>query len=265
MYHHLTFEHEKGLEINELIERAKVYHPDLDSTLLKKSYNFAHHAHRGQKRSSGEDYIIHPINVAAILVRLKMDQETIVAGLLHDVVEDCEVPIEEIREQFGTQVATIVDGMTKISKIKFKSTVQSQAENFRKMILAMAKDVRVIIVKVADRMHNMRTLQYVSEEKQKKIAQETLDIYIPLTGRLGIHSVKSDLEDLCLRFLHPDIYFRLAEKMSSKKDARDSYINSVIKIIQDKLSEYSVKVVVTGRTKHFYSIYKKMMSRGSGV
>ena len=261
MYQQLDFSHERELSIEELCRRVEAYYPDANFTLLKKAYKFAENAHRGQMRSSGEEYIIHPINVAGTLIKLRMDVDSIIAGLLHDVVEDCDVKPEELEKEFSTDIAQIVVGLTKISKIKFKTKEESQAENFRKMVVAMAKDLRVIIVKLADRMHNMRTLQYVSEEKQRKIAQETLDIYVPLASRLGINSVKTELEDICLRFLHPDIYYRLAEKVMMKKSDREEYIADTISIIQDKLIEYSVKAEIKGRPKHFYSIYKKMSAR----
>ncbi len=262
MYQNLDFSHERDLTIDDLVRRVEAYYPDANFTMLRKAFLFAEKAHQGQKRSSGEDYIIHPINVAATLIRLHMDLDTIMAGLLHDVVEDCNVSPAEIEKEFNVGVAELVVGLTKISKIKFKTKEESQIENFRKMVVAMAKDLRVIIVKLADRMHNMRTLQYVSDEKQKKIAQETLDIYVPLASRLGINSVKSELEDLCLRFLKPEIYYRLAEKVSMKKSERDSYIREVITSIKEKLLEYSLHAEVKGRPKHFYSIYKKMTSRG---
>ena len=262
MYQNLDFSHERDLTIEDLVRRVEAYYPDANFTMLRKAYLFAEKAHRGQKRSSGEDYIIHPVNVAATLIRLHMDLDTILAGLLHDVVEDCNVSPQEIEKEFNQGVADLVVGLTKISKIKFKTKEESQIENFRKMVVAMAKDLRVIIVKLADRMHNMRTLQYVSDEKQKKIAQETLDIYVPLASRLGINSVKSELEDLCLRFLKPEIYYRLAEKVSMKKSERDDYIREVITSIKEKLLEYSLHAAVKGRPKHFYSIYKKMTSRG---
>lgn len=262
MYQNLDFSHERDLTVDDLVRRVEAYYPDANFTMLRKAYLFAEKAHSGQKRSSGEDYIIHPMNVAATLIRLHMDLDTIMAGLLHDVVEDCGVTPQEIEKEFNSGVADLVVGLTKISKIKFKSKEESQIENFRKMVVAMAKDLRVIIVKLADRMHNMRTLQYVSDEKQKKIAQETLDIYVPLASRLGINSVKSELEDLCLRFLKPEIYYRLAEKVSMKKSERDTYIREVISTIKEKLLEYSLHAEVKGRPKHFYSIYKKMTSRG---
>lgn len=262
MLQQLSFSHERSLSCDELVRRIEAYYPDANFAMLKKAYSFAEESHRGQKRSSGEDYIIHPLNVAATLIKLRMDMASIIAGLLHDTIEDCGVTAEQVEKEFSPEVAQIVIGLTKISKIQFKTKQESQAENFRKMVVAMAKDLRVIIVKLADRMHNMRTLQYVSDEKQKNIAQETLDIYVPLASRLGINSVKAELEDLCLRFLKPDIYYRLAEKVAMKKSEREQYIREVVSLIQEKLLEYTVHAEVKGRPKHFYSIYKKMMARG---
>ena len=262
MIDRLDFGHERELTIDELVRRVQAYSPEADIPLLKKAYEFAAKAHATQKRSSGEPYIIHPLNVAATLAKLRMDNDSIISGLLHDVVEDCEVSPETIEKEFNSNIAQIVAALTKISKIKFKSKEESQAENFRKMIVAMAKDLRVIIVKLADRMHNMRTLQYVSLEKQARIAQETLDIYVPLASRLGINSVKAELEDLCLRFTKPEIYYKLAEKVAMKKTERENYILEVIELVQEKLREYSVNAEVKGRSKHFFSIYKKMNSRG---
>lgn len=261
MINTLDFSHERDLNIDKLVKRVEGYYPDADFDLLRKAYVFAEKSHAGQKRSSGEDYIIHPLNVAGSLAKLKMDMVCIISGLLHDVVEDCNVTPQEIEEEFGTEIAQIVVGLTKISKIKFKSKEEDQAENFRKMIVAMAKDIRVIIVKLADRMHNMRTLQYVSEVKQKKVAQETLDIYVPLASRLGINSVKGELEDLCLRFLKADVYYRLAEKVAMKKSEREAYIKDVVELINETLLQYGLKGSVKGRPKHFYSIYKKMKAR----
>lgn len=258
----LDFSHERDLSVDELVKRVEGYFPDANFDIFRKAYEFAQKAHSGQKRSSGEDYIIHPLNVTATLIKLHMDMDTLIAGFLHDVVEDCDVTPEQIEKEFGKEVAQIVVGLTKISKIKFKTKEESQAENFRKMVVAMAQDLRVIIVKLSDRMHNMRTLQYVNEDKQKQIAQETLDIYVPLASRLGINSVKAELEDLCLRFSKPDIYYRLAEKVAMKKSDREKYIRDVVDFIQDKLLEYSLQAEVKGRPKHFYSIYKKMTVRG---
>lgn len=262
MVNNFDFSHERDLDCDTLISRVTAYYPDADFVMLRKAFNYATKAHEGQKRRSGEDYIIHPINVAATLVKLRLDLDSIIAGLLHDVVEDCGIEPTEIQDEFNPAVAQIVVGLTKISKIKFKTKEESQAENFRKMVVAMAKDIRVIIVKLADRMHNMRTLQYVSEEKQKKIAKETLDIYVPLATRLGINSVKSELEDLCLRFLKPETYYELREKVAMKKSERESYIKDTRNILIEKLNEYSLKAEVKGRPKHFYSIYKKIANRG---
>jgi guanosine-3',5'-bis(diphosphate) 3'-pyrophosphohydrolase len=258
----IDFSHEANLTIDELVKRAEVLIPDADLALLRKCYEFAEKMHSGVKRSSGEPYIIHPLNVAATLIKLKMDLDSIMAGLLHDTVEDCDVAPEDIAKMFGQPVAQIVVGCTKISKIKFKTKEESQAENFRKMVVAMAQDLRVIIVKLSDRMHNMRTLQYMTKEKQQAKAQETLDIYVPLASRLGINSVKADLEDLCLRYIHPDIYYRLAEKIAMKKRERESYIQETLNLVEEKMLEYSVTGEVTGRPKHFFSIYKKMQQRG---
>lgn len=257
----LDFAHEPELDIDTLIKRVEVYYPDADFVLLRKAFQFAERSHSGQKRSSGEDYIIHPLNVAATLVKLRMDMDSIIAGLLHDVIEDCDVSEEDIKTVFGENIVNLVLGLTKITRIKFKSRHESQAENFRKMVVAMAKDIRVIIVKLADRMHNMRTLQYVNPDKQKRIAEETLEIYVPLAARLGIHSVKIELEDLCLRFSRPEIYYRLAEKVSMKKSDRENFIKDTIESIEEKLLDFGVKADVKGRPKHFYSIYKKMQNR----
>lgn len=258
----IDFSHEANLTIDELVKRAEILLPDTDMVLLRKCYDFAEKMHAGVKRSSGEPYIIHPLNVAATLIKLKMDIDSIMAGLLHDTVEDCDVAPEDIAKMFGQNVAQIVVGCTKISKIKFKTKEESQAENFRKMVVAMAQDLRVIIVKLSDRMHNMRTLQYMTKEKQQAKAQETLDIYVPLASRLGINSVKADLEDLCLRYIHPDIYYRLAEKIAMKKRERETYIEETLNLVEEKMLEYSVTGEVTGRPKHFFSIYKKMQQRG---
>ena len=258
----LDFSHERDLNVDILLKRVQSYYPDADFVMLRKAYQLAESAHAGQKRISGEPYIIHPLNVAAILIKLRMDTDSIIAGILHDSVEDCDVTPQDIEEKVNPIVAQLVVGLTKISKIKFKTREEHQMENFRKMVVAMAKDIRVIIIKLADRMHNMRTLQYVDKEKQKRIAEETLSIYVPLASRLGIHSVKSELEDLCLRFSKPEIYYRLAEKITMKKGERESYIRETIELIQEKLLEFGVKAEVRGRPKHFYSIYKKMKSRG---
>ena len=258
----LDFSHERELNIEALLKRVAAYYPDADFVLMRRAYQLAERGHQGQSRSSGEPYIIHPLNVAATLIKLRMDMDTIVAGILHDLLEDCDISPEEIAEKVNPTVLQLVVGLTKISKIKFRTRAEHQVENFRKVVVAMAKDIRVIIIKLADRMHNMRTLQYVNEEKQKRIAEETLDIYVPLAARLGIHSVKSELEDLCLRFSRPEIYYRLSEKVAMKKTDRESYIQETIELIQEKLLEFSVEAEVRGRPKNFFSIYRKMQSQG---
>ena len=247
--------------LEQLSTTIQSYFPDADITLLKKAHDFSVGLHEGQKRQSGEPYIIHPLAVSMILAQMRMDLPTIITGLLHDTVEDTATTIEQVQAQFGAEIAQLVDGVTKISKISFKSSHEKQAENFRKMILAMAKDLRVILVKLADRTHNMRTLEFLSPTKQQAIAQETIDIYAPLANRLGISWMKIELEDLSLRYLKPEVYYKLAKLVAKKKTERSEYIDKLIKILVDKTSEYGLKVKVSGRSKHFYSIYKKMEMR----
>ena len=237
------------------------YFPDANIEMVKKAYFFAEKAHQGQMRSSGDPYIIHPTEVAQILADMRMDLSSICAAFLHDTVEDTNVKLEEIEKEFNKDVATLVDGVTKLSKMTFRTSEEKQAENFRKMIIAMAKDIRVIIVKLSDRLSNMRSLEFLPPHKQKTISQETLDIYAPLANRLGMSKLKVELEDLCLRFLHPDVYYKLAELIATSKNEREKYIEDVTQLITEKLSEYDVKAQVFGRAKHFYSIYKKMERR----
>lgn len=237
------------------------YFPDADYAPLERAYALSLKNHDGQLRSSGEPYIIHPIAVCQILADMRMDLDTIVSGVLHDTVEDTDTTLEDIKKGFGDTVAQLVDGVTKLSRISFKTNHEKQAENFRKMVLAMAKDLRVIIVKLADRTHNMRTLQHLAPVKQQRIAQETIDIYAPLANRLGISWMKTELEDLSLRYLKPEVYYKLAELVTMKKRERDEYIQRLVKIISEKTQEYGLSVRVTGRAKHFYSIYKKMESQ----
>jgi guanosine-3',5'-bis(diphosphate) 3'-pyrophosphohydrolase len=239
------------------------YYPDVNMAKVRAAVDFAAEKHGDQKRSSGEPYIVHPIGVSAILAELHLDLDSILTGILHDTVEDTETSLEEIEQKFGKSVAELVDGVTKISRITFRTNEEKQAENFRKMVVAMAKDLRVILVKLADRTHNMRTLDHLPEKKRKLIAQETLDIYSPLAGRLGIHWIKAELEDLCLRHLKPEAYYKLAQLVAKKKSQREKYIDDVIKNIEENLNEYGIKGTVTGRPKHFYSIYKKMESRNA--
>ncbi len=248
--------------IDDLCARILTYFPNADCEFIRKAYLYSEKAHEGQIRRSGEAYISHPLGVAAILVELRLDLASIATGLLHDTVEDTHATLEEIEKQFGKPVAELVDGVTKISKMSFKNTHEKQGENIRKMIVAMGKDVRVILVKLADRLHNMRSLSHMAPDKQVRIAQETLDIYAPLAGRLGIMSVKIELEDLSFRYSLPDAYYQLAEKVSMKKTERERYIHDTKKQLVDELSEQTkLKFEVYGRPKHLYSIYKKMAHR----
>lgn len=248
--------------IEELLSVTQKHNPMADLGLLRRAYQFSYNAHLNQKRRSGEPYIHHPLEVARILADYKLDTVTIVTGLLHDTVEDTLASLEEIEQQFGTEIAQLVDGVTKISKISFQTSEEKQAENFRKMILAMAKDLRVILVKLADRLHNMRTLSHLNPEKQKLIAQETLDIYSPLANRLGLSSMKRELEDLALRHTKPEIYYKLIEFVSKKIKEREKYTSDVQNMICLALADHGyTDAIVTGRPKHFYSIHKKMEKR----
>ncbi len=252
------------IRLNDILQRVAAYHPDPDLDIIKKAYVYSAKVHQGQVRKSGEPYLIHPLEVAGLLAQLRLDEATIVAGLLHDTVEDTLATIEEVRELFGDEVALIVDGVTKLSKFAApqQSQEEKQAENFRKMLVAMAADIRVILVKLADRTHNMRTLDHMSEEKQVRIAQETLDIYAPLANRLGISWIKTELEDLSFRYTKPKDFAELELRVSRKKKEREKYIEDVVALINGKLKEQGVPGEVTGRFKHFYSIYKKMRSQG---
>jgi len=236
--------------------------PNFQEPLLRKAFEFAAKCHGDQKRHSGDPYVTHPVEVAMIVATFKVDQSSIMAALLHDVVEDTDVSLETIAREFDNTIAELVDGLTKIAKIEFRSNQEKLAENFRKMVIAMAKDLRVIIIKLADRLHNMRTIKALPEAKRLRIAQETMDIYAPLANRLGMYGVKSELEDLCLRQIKPDIYTELKTKIASKKTQRMNYIEEVKDIVLAELHRYGfTKVEVTGRPKHFYSIYKKMHDR----
>ena len=253
------------IRLNDILQRVSSYHPDPDLDIIKKAYVYSARVHQGQVRKSGEPYLIHPLEVAGILAQLRLDEASIVAGLLHDTVEDTLATIDEIRELFGDEVALIVDGVTKLGKFSASqqlSQEEKQAENFRKMLVAMAQDIRVILVKLADRTHNMRTLDHMSEEKQARIAQETLDIYAPLANRLGISWIKTELEDLSFRYTRPKDYFDLESRISRKKKEREKYIDDVVAVIEGKLKEANIPAKVSGRFKHFYSIYKKMRSQG---
>ncbi len=247
--------------LETICNRVLSYYPDAKLDLIHKAYHFSAKAHQHQLRSSGEPYMIHPTEVAQTLANLNLDISSIVTGLLHDTVEDTHATLIEIENEFGKNIAELVDGVTKLSQITFKTSEEKQAENFRKMILAMAKDIRVILIKLADRLNNMQTLEHHLLHKQKIISQETLDIYAPIANRLGISWIKLELEDLCLRYLHPDVYYKLAQKVSKTKYDREKHIEEVTKIIDGQLREYEIHAQVTGRAKHFYSIFKKMERR----
>jgi GTP diphosphokinase / guanosine-3',5'-bis(diphosphate) 3'-diphosphatase len=248
-------------KIGDLVEKVQTYYPAADVDLLRKAYDFSAKVHKGQKRLSGEPYLVHPMAVANIIADLKLDVPSIVGGLLHDTVEDTLTSLEELTSLFGREIGSLVDGVTKLSRTNFNSREEKQAENFRKMLLAMGKDVRVILIKLADRIHNMRTLSHMPVEKQILTAQETLDIYAPLSHRLGIAWIKSELEDLALKHLHPEIYYQLKRNVAKKKTDREKYIDEVISIINKKLDAEGIEAEITGRPKHFYSIYQKMESQ----
>ena len=259
----------------ELILRVRKYHPSTDISLIEKAYQVASQAHKGQVRKSGEPYIIHPLCVSIVLADLELDKETIVAGLLHDVVEDTIMTDEEISEQFGKDVALLVDGVTKLDKLNFhgehgnydKDTekLERQAENLRKMFLAMARDIRVILIKLADRLHNMRTLQHMRPEKQQEIARETLDIYSPIAQRLGISKIKVELDDLSLKYLEPEAYYDLVDKIAIRKNVRERYIQNIVDEVSVHIKNAGIKAEIDGRIKHFFSIYKKMKNQNKSI
>ena len=246
------------MRIEGILDRIHDYHPQADVEPLMRAYVFAAKAHKGQERVSGEPYLSHPLEVAGILAELRLDTGTVAAGLLHDVVEDTHSTLTEIKDLFGGEVATVVDGVTKLSRIPFSTREEAQAENIRKMILAMSKDIRVILVKLADRLHNMRTLDPLPEGKRRLIARETLDIYAPLAHRLGISWIKAELEDLALRHLDSQAYEELSTLIARKRKEREGDIAEAIRLLESKLAEVEIKAQITGRPKHFYSIYKKM-------
>ena len=250
----------------ELLACVRKYHPSADLSMIEKAYRIAKNAHEGQFRKSGEPYIIHPLCVAIILADLELDKETIVAGLLHDAVEDTIMTTEEIQQEFGAEVALLVDGVTKLGQLSYSADkVELQAENLRKMFLAMAKDIRVILIKLADRLHNMRTLQYMKPEKQQEKARETMDIYAPIAMRLGISKVKVELDDLALKYLKPDVYYDLVEKINLKKSEREDYVNQVVGQVKRHMEDAGIKAQVDGRIRHFFSIYRKMVNQDKTI
>ena len=248
---------------DKVIAEIKKYHPSTDISMVEKAYHLAKDAHGDQCRKSGEPYIIHPLCVALILAELELDKETIVAGILHDVIEDTEYTYEDISREFSPEVALLVDGVTKLGQLNYSTDkLDVQAENLRKMFLAMAKDIRVILIKLADRLHNMRTLQYMRPEKQKEKARETMDIYAPIAHRLGISKIKIELDDLSLKYLQPEVYADLSRQIASKKSEREKYIQSIVSEVKKHITDAGIKAEVDGRVKHFFSIYKKMVNQG---
>lgn len=248
--------------IQKLIDKVQSYNPEADTDIIREAYYFAEKHHEGQKRNSGEDYIVHPFNVACILAEMNMDVSTIIAGLLHDTIEDTSVTYDDVKEKFGEEVADLVDGVTKLKMLSYQTKQEKQAENIRKMVLAMAKDIRVIIVKFADRLHNMRTLEYMTPEKKHDKALETIEIYAPLADRLGMSRVKSELEDLSLRYLDPENYYKLVDMINKRRSEREELIDDLIRDISNQLKRTGIAADITGRPKNFYSIYKKMMKKG---
>ena len=250
----------------ELIRSVRTYHPSADISMIEKAYAAAFEAHKDQKRKSGEPYIIHPLCVAIILADLELDKETIVAGLLHDAVEDTWMTSQEVEKEFGSEVALLVDGVTKLGQLSYdEDKIEVQAENLRKMFLAMAKDIRVILIKLADRLHNMRTLQYMKPEKQREKARETMDIYAPIAMRLGISKIKVELDDLALKFLKPDVYYDLVEKVALRKSVREEFVGNIVHEVEVHMQEANIKAQVDGRVKHFFSIYKKMVNQNKTI
>ena len=245
--------------IKFLLDTVKSYQPDADLELIERAYLVAKEGHAGQTRASGEPYINHPLNVAAILTELQLDDKTIAAAILHDVVEDTIFTLDELKDMFGEEIALLIDGVTKIGQIYFRTKEQQQIEAYRKLIIATAKDLRVILIKLADRLHNMRTLKFVREDKRKRIAKETMELYAPLANRLGISNIKWELEDLCLRYLEPDIYYDLVEHVKQKRRERQIYISEAVRLIEEEFDELEIHASISGRAKHFYSIYKKML------
>ncbi|MBU5442636.1 bifunctional (p)ppGpp synthetase/guanosine-3',5'-bis(diphosphate) 3'-pyrophosphohydrolase [Paenibacillus sp. MSJ-34] len=247
--------------IEQLLERASAYIKTQDLERIREAYEFAEQAHHDQVRKSGEPYILHPLAVADIVVNMQMDATSIIAALLHDVVEDTTVSLDTIREKFGDTCAMLVDGLTKLERIQFRSKEEQQNENYRKMFVAMAQDIRVIVIKLADRLHNMRTLKYQSEESQRRIAYETLEIFCPIAHRLGISAIKWEMEDIALRYLNPQQYYRIANLVQKKRTEREQYIEQLIVRIREKLNEMGIEADISGRPKHIYSVYKKMSTK----
>ena len=256
---------QRAVTLDMILDKVRSYQADADLDKIRKAYAYAEQAHSGQVRISGDAYIIHPLNVAYILTGLHLDDETICAALLHDVVEDTCATLEEMEAEFGKNIMALIDGVTKLGRIEYMSKEDVQLENYRKMFLAMAKDIRVIMIKLADRLHNMRTLKYMREDKRQRIAKETLEVYAPLANRLGISNIKVELEDLCLRYLEPEAYYTLVEEVKHKRKERQEFIRESIEQIREKLEAAGIKAEIKGRAKHFYSIYRKMKRDNKSV
>src|SRR5262247_3457750 len=253
------------IRFEDLLEKVRAYSPDADVELLRRAYVFSAFEHRGQVRHSGEPYLIHPLAVADFLADMKLDVVAVAAGLLHDVVEDTLTTIERINELFGSEVAHVVEGVTKISAIRFSSSEERQAENFRKMMLAMVDDIRVILVKLADRLHNMRTLEHLAPRQQQRIARETMEIYAPIANRLGMGKIKSELEDIALKYLDPEGYASLVSALEERRKISDDFISQIRTTLETRLQEQGIRCEITGRVKHLYSIYKKLRVQGIDV
>src|SRR5687768_4304746 len=250
------------LRLNDILDAVTSYHPKADVDLIKKAYVYCAKVHAGQVRKSGEPYLIHPLAVAGVLAQLKLDEASICAGLLHDTVEDTLATLEEVEDLFGKDIANVVDGVTKLSQIKFQTSEEKLAENFRKMLVAMSRDIRVLLVKLADRLHNMRTLEHMKPEKQESIARETMEIYAPLANRLGISWIKQELEDLSFRYMYQTEYAELADKLGKTRRDRERFIDDVTHSVSDALTKSGMKGFdVGGRPKHLWSIHKKMVNK----
>ncbi len=259
----LTASAERHRELfDQLVAEVAAYNPDVDRDLLERAYRFASSVHENQQRRSGEDFILHPLGVALILAELRRDDATIAAALIHDVVEDTDATIEQVREEFGEEVTRLVEGVTKLTRIHFQSREQAQAENYRKMVMAMAEDYRVILIKLADRLHNMRTIEYLGKQKQLQKARETLEVYAPLAHRLGIHTVKWELEDLAFQTLHPRKYTEIQAMVNQRRAERERYVEGAGKVLRKELEKVGIPAEISARAKHFYSIYEKMAKRG---
>ena len=248
--------------VEELLASIETYNPEVDRDLIRRAFEVAESRHRGQVRRSGEEFIHHPWGVARICAELHLDEQTIAAALLHDVVEDTEAELDDLRADFGPEIAELVEGVTKLTRIQFSSREQAEAENYRKMIVAMAKDVRVILIKLADRLHNMRTIEYLGKQKQVQKAKETLEVYAPLAHRLGIHALKWELEDLSFEILHPRKYAEIKAMVADRREAREQQVDQAGTILGLELEKADIPVVISGRAKHFYSIYDKMAKKG---